>query len=383
MKKVSDKELLKTPGPLLIVAFPRAIYGLTRDQLRLRRRVLLSKQKKKEGHALREQMVRDRKARKELAQRNDLAKKYKVALSAIEELEGQLEDIRSIQKPISTHTISPKLSSKSSEATAVWVASDWHLEERVDPARVNGLNEYSLAIARQRADGFFRSGLRLTNILAKDVGIKTIVLALLGDFFSNDIHEEIAELNQLEPIHAAIEAQNLIASGIQFILDNSTYELVIPCHSGNHARTTKTTRFGAENGHSLEFFMYHFLADHFKDEPRVNFLIADGPHSYLDVYGYTIRFHHGHAIRYGGGIGGIFIPAYKAISQWDKAKRADLTVFGHFHQMKDGGNFICNGSLIGYNAYALSIKADYEKPKQVLFLVDRKRAKTCVWPILA
>lgn len=91
---------------------------------------------------------------------------------------------------------------------------------------------------------------------------------------------------------------------------------------------------------------------------------------------------HGHAIRYGGGVGGIYIPINKAIAQWDKSERADLTVFGHFHQQRDGGNFICNGSLIGYSSFAQSIKADFEKPKQCLFLIDSKRGKTCTWPIL-
>jgi hypothetical protein len=95
-----------------------------------------------------------------------------------------------------------------------------------------------------------------------------------------------------------------------------------------------------------------------------------------------IRFHHGHAINYQGGIGGIFIPAFKAISQWDKARPVDLDLFGHFHQCKDGGKFLSNGSLIGFNAYALSIKADYEEPKQQLFMIDKNRGRTCTWPIL-
>jgi hypothetical protein len=180
-------------------------------------------------------------------------------------------------------------------------------------------------------------------------------------------------------MHALLFAQNLIVSGIEFHPRAQRYKLVIPCHSGNHARTTKT-RFGAENGHSLEYLMYVHLAAHFRNEPRVEFRVADGYHSFLDIYGKKIRFHHGHAINYQGGIGGIFIPAFKAISQWDKANSADLDVFGHFHQCKDGGKFICNGSLIGYNAYALSIKADYEPPKQTLFLIDKKRGRTCTWP---
>ena len=40
----------------------------------------------------------------------------------------------------------------------------------------------------------------------------------------------------------------------------------------------------------------------------------------------------------------------------------------HFHQLKNGGNFITNGSLIGYNAFAIQIKADYEPPRQKFFM---------------
>lgn len=127
--------------------------------------------------------------------------------------------------------------------------------------------------------------------------------------------------------------------------------------------------------------MYHNLARLFKGNPRVKFLISPSYHSYLKVYDYVLRFHHGHNIKYQGGVGGLFVPAFKAISQWNKGHRADWDFWGHFHQLRDGGNFICNGSLIGYNAYALSIKAEFEKPKQAFILIDKKRGKTIVTPI--
>ena len=126
--------------------------------------------------------------------------------------------------------------------------------------------------------------------------------------------------------------------------------------------------------------MFHHLASQFKD-PRVKFIIEDSYHTYLDILGMTVRFHHGHDIRYQGGVGGLTIPVNKAIAQWNKGKKANLDVFGHWHTRFDGGNFICNGSLIGYNAYAISIKASYEKPTQVFFLIDRKRGKTLMAPI--
>ncbi len=305
--------------------------------------------------------------------------KYQKAFDAIEMKLALVEGVRNHQ--VDTFKILPKTSSGKSEAVAFMIASDWHVEEGVDPKTINNLNEYTPAIAQKRATMFFQNGLRLAKITNQDIEIKTVVLALLGDFFSNNIHDELVELNALPQIEAVWFAQKLIASGIHYILDNSDYDLVIPCHSGNHARTTKKVHFAKEAGHSLEYYMYQNLADHFRDNPRVKFLISEGYHSYLDIFDTKIRIHHGHTIKYGGGVGGIYIPTNKAIAQWNKAKNVDLDIFGHFHQFRDGGNFIANGSMIGYNSYALSIKAEYEDPKQAFFLIDKKRGKTVVAPI--
>lgn len=324
----------------------------------------------------------DRDALKRRASELALKKKYAEALAVIEELTNDNKTVKAMMGTVDTHTIVATKDTKTTEGTVVWVASDWHTDERVEGDTISGLNYFTPAIAQRRADTFFRSGLRLTDILARDVNVKTIVLALLGDFITGHIHPDMMELTDTQPIHAVIRAQNMIASGIKYILDNSAYDLVIPCHSGNHGRTTEKTRSATETGHSLEFYMYNFLASHFKEEGRVKFIISTGYHSYLDIYNTKVRFHHGHDIRYAGGVGGIYIPVNKAIAQWNKARPANLDIFGHFHQMRDGGNFICNGSLIGYNAFALSIKADFEKPRQALVMIDSKRGKTCVWPII-
>lgn len=327
------------------------------------------------------QMAHDREKGRLQAELSSVKARYAEALKTIEHQERALGTTSALRTGLDTFVVKPMVGHGTSEATVVWVASDWHVEENVG-AETGGLNVYNLDIAKARATKFFQAGLRLTNLLAQDVAIKTVILALLGDFISNDIHEEFPDINEVTPTHAIVQAQNFLISGIEFVLKHSDYHLVLPCHSGNHARTTKTTRFSAENGHSLEYLMYLHLAAHFRHEPRVRFIIPEGMHSYLKVYDTMIRFQHGHAIKYGGGVGGIYIPVLKAIAQWDKARHADFNVFGHFHQMRDGGNFLCNGSLIGYNAFALSVKADFEQPKQALFMIDKKRGRTCTWPIL-
>jgi hypothetical protein len=76
------------------------------------------------------------------------------------------------------------------------------------------------------------------------------------------------------------------------------------------------------------------------------------------------------------------VPVNRAINNWNVARTVNLDCFGHFHQKFDGGNFICNGSMIGYSAYGVSVKGRYEKPEQQLFLVNREYGdKTMVAPI--
>lgn len=323
----------------------------------------------------------DRAKKRTATEMASMRQRYDDALKTIEQQDRELKALSALDAGLDTFRIEPKKGRGTSEATPVLVASDWHIEENVG-AEVGGLNVFNLDLAAKRSTVFFQAGLRLVQLLNQDVTISTVVLALLGDFISNDIHEEFAEITEQPPMHALMTAQNYLVSGIEFLLANTKYNFVVPCHSGNHARTTRTTRFSTENGHSLEYLMYRHMATYFRHEPRVQFIIPEGMHSYVQVYDQMIRFQHGHAIKYGGGVGGIYIPVNKAIAQWDKARHADLNVFGHFHQLRDGGNFLCNGSLIGYNAFALSIKADFEPPKQALFLMDKKRGRTCTWPIL-
>jgi len=329
-----------------------------------------------------DEVRKDRRLDKLEQETKDLRKKYRVAVRELNKKEREQDFTSTIASKREIFTITPYRSGGVSEATAVMVASDWHIEEKVLTEEVNGLNEYNLNISRERAVKFFQRGLRLVNVFNKDIKINTLILALLGDFFSGSIHDELAEENYLAPADSATCALEYLESGIRFLLKNSTLKIIIPCVPGNHGRMTAKPRTANESGNSLERFMYINLAERFKDEKRVTFIIPRAKHVYLQVYGMTIRFMHGHTVRYHGGVGGVSIPLNKAVPQWDLLIPADVTVLGHFHQHLDGGRWLINGSLIGYNTFALDNKFSYEEPKQAFFLIDKKRGKTVVAPIL-
>jgi hypothetical protein len=375
MKKISIKELLETPYDALSKRFPFEIYGMTRDELRSLYKMEMVKQGIKNNKNLLE---------KENAEYADIIKELEERVKTAEEMQKLAINLA---KTPQIFKIEPKVPSGSSESVAFMVASDWHIGERVDEEQVNGLNKFTPEIAKTRAINFFSGGQRLWDILRRDTQIKVIVLALLGDFINNTIHDDAKESNLIGNVSAIRQAQDLIVSGINFLLEHTDAELKVVCASGNHGRMTDKQRIATESENSIENYMYHNISSIFKDEKRISFIVSEAYHSYINLWNsYTVRLHHGHFIKYGGGVGGIYIPVNKAIDQWNKEKlheRVDLDVFGHFHQYIDAGNFVSNGSLIGYNSYAISIKAPYERPQQAFFLVNKKyTSKTMVTPII-
>lgn len=306
---------------------------------------------------------------------------YKEALGQNEELRKRLDTLLELKEtPINTYRIhTPK--GHGGEATMIALASDWHIEEEVKPDAVNGLNFYNLEESKRRAMRYFQVLLKLTQIEQRETKIDNLIIGLLGDFISGDIHEDVSKSCLIQPTKAIIRCMEYIVSGVDYLLENSELNITLVCHSGNHGRKDKEQMIANESGNSLEFMMYHMLKIHYRNNPRVTFIIPEAYHSYVDVYGKVIRFHHGHAMRFGGGVGGFTIPVNKAIAQWNRAKKADIDCFGHFHQIFDGGNFVANGSMIGFNAYAINIKAAYEKPAQMLFGVHSKLGKYVVRPI--
>lgn len=269
-----------------------------------------------------------------------------------------------------------------SEATAIVLFSDWHYEEEVRPASVFGRNRYNVSIAAQRANECFAKTVRLLKKEKQDVAIKECIVGLLGDFITGNIHEENVETAQLQPIEAIICVRNVLHEGIRYLLANTDVNFTFVCSAGNHSRITKKQRYATEQGNSLEWFLYHQLANDFKSEKRVKFVLEEAYHTYVNVYGRVLRFHHGHNVKFGGGIGGLTIPLNKAIAQWNSVFRADYDLLGHHHQYMIGPNYVVNGSMVGYNAYCIAIKAGFEKPKQAFMLLDKDRGMTVHIPIV-
>ena len=270
-----------------------------------------------------------------------------------------------------------------STSVPVLLCSDWHCGAIVRPGSVNDLNEFDLAIFHERAQGLFRNALKVVNMVRSSATISEMIVWLGGDLIDNWLHPEQVQLQELSPTQQLIECERAIVAGLGYLLEHGGFErIIVPCSHGNHGRTTQ--KMQADNSHatSYEWLMYQSLQRHFRQEPRINWQIADGNVTYLTVLGQVLRFHHGDACRYQGGIGGLTIPLTKWIHRADQAIRADHTFQGHFHQLTLGPNWSVNGSLIGATAYGLKLGFAPERPQQLMRFIDSTRGFTVSAPIL-
>lgn len=268
------------------------------------------------------------------------------------------------------------------EASAVIIATDWHSEERVDLKTTNGHNEFNLEIADRRVDQLCEKTIILTNAARSISNIKRCTLGILGDMITGQIHEELAETNFLTPIEAVRWVQQRLRKLIQTLLDRGDFEQIdVYCLSGNHGRDTRKQRVSTRESHSYESFAYHNLAERFESEPRLRFHIAEGILLYANIEGHVVRLTHGDAIKFGGGVGGLGIPANKRIQKWDQITKADYTFFGHWHQFLWQGNWVSCPTLKGYDPFSIWIGAGYEPPAQMFAVIDSERGLTEAKPI--
>jgi hypothetical protein len=312
-----------------------------------------------------------------------LRAKYKAALEQIDRERERADRYTALQgvtpKPL-TKTVKAK-KGKRHNATAILMLSDIHCEERVLPETVNGENDYSLDVCQLRMAELEERFLACLEHERNQADVRRVVVWLGGDFITGHIHPDCVEVAQLSPMNAT----RWIAERLRGLIDRvaqAADEVVVCTNAGNHGRSTEKNRIATELEHSWEQMMYFTLARE-ETNANVQWQIAQGHLGYVDLDGFLLRTTHGHSIRYAGGVYGLALPASKAIARWDAGRKADLTIFGHYHcwGWLRGARYVANGSVIGHSPYAERV-ASPERPCQGMAIVDHGRQEvTRAYPL--
>lgn len=263
------------------------------------------------------------------------------------------------------------------QAVAVFVVTDVHIGEVVRAHTVLGLNEFNHTVAEKRLEEATRRWLLL---LAKERALADIQEAVIywgGDLIGGKIHSDQAEVNDLGTASSIEKAEECLERSLRTILAKSGLKkITVVCLSGNHDRMTQKVQHSSFYENSNASIVYNHLRNRFSDEKKVSFVIGEGEYHDVKVFGWNIRFTHGHRIKFSGGVGGLSIPWNKHVSKLNKSKHADFTIGGHLHTWtySSEGCFLVNGSIIGTTNYSLPF--GHQEPMQAYLTIDKDRCVT-------
>lgn len=270
--------------------------------------------------------------------------------------------------------------------TPVLVGSDWHYGETVAAIQMNGTNAFNKDIAQRRIETFFSKPIDLLIHHMAKPKYDMMVLPIIGDMISGNIHEELAETNWAPIGPCVVDLAGQLIAGIER-LAGALKKLYVPMLPGNHGRIRQQKRFKNNAYDSFEWIMYHMIAKYFKDRDDIVFDIGESKYLPFSIYGTRFLAHHGDDFKGGGGISGSWSPLVRGDMKRRKQAMAtnrpyDYMIIGHWHFYQELPGVRCNGSLKGYDEYAQSFGFDFQVPIQDMFLVHPEYGITARWPII-
>jgi hypothetical protein len=338
------------------------------------------KDEMEDNTAERLEMMRVRKERSRLAAEN-------IRLTErLEQIERSLTIVESADDVLldPPHWLVPS-KPKSSAATLVVMLSDTHFDEVVNPDEMEGLNAYNRQIAVMRLERWAQNVVKLARHYMSGVTYDGVVLILGGDIFTGDIHEELSLTNDDTMIGSLLFWSEQIAA-VTDLLATEFKKCHVVSVVGNHGRTTRKPRMKQRVRTNYDWLLAKMVERHFYKDKRVTFTIPESADAIINIYEHGHLITHGDQVSGGGGIGGIYPPimrmrARKEGRYLQTGKTFKTLWLGHWHQYISTPSMVVNGSMKGYDEYAMLMGFGFEQPQQALALITPEKNITFQAPV--
>ena len=262
--------------------------------------------------------------------------------------------------------------------------SDTHVGEQVFKEQMRNLNEYNLDIFNKRMYGWANQIIKHATYRRKIAPVDELVIPMLGDMISGDIHEELARSNMANCMEQMIRGASIISQALMYLAPHFT-KIRIPCVVGNHGRMTRKPPM-KDKYMDWDYMLYQWLASFCKNQSNLEFHI---PRSFLTtfkVHDKVVLIMHGDSVSGAGSSGSISaaIAKLRSVFQYRKALQREIedsmdddseiefdsVMIGHFHRIDEidigtGELHIC-GTMKGPDEFALQRLHAATKPKQLV-----------------
>lgn len=230
------------------------------------------------------------------------------------------------------------------EKGATLMVSDLHYGIKVD----NQFNYYDTEVAEDRLKQLTNKTIQY----CKKHDISHLNIELLGDMVSGTIHTGVRVQQEEDIIQQIIDCAELLSNMVNDLAEHVESVTVYSVY-GNHGRT-ESNKHDAINRENYERLIYYFMKNRVKG---VRFIDSQGEDfiKYYD-FGKTFVISHGDKDKQASAI-----EAYSKML----GEQVGEVHLAHWHEFKEVGNVIVNGSVVGSDDYAVSIRK-HSKPCQVL-----------------
>ena len=262
--------------------------------------------------------------------------------------------------------------------------SDTHVGEQVYKEQMRNLNEYNLNIFNKRMYGWSNQIIKHANYRRQIAPVEELIIPMLGDMISGDIHEELARSNLANCMEQMIRGASIIAQALMYLAPHFT-KITIPCVVGNHGRMTRKPPM-KDKYMDWDYMLYQWIAAFCKNQENLKFHIPRSFMTTFKVYDKVVLIMHGDSISGAGSSGSITgaVAKLRGVFQYRKALQREIedamdddaeiefdsVMIGHFHRIDEidigtGELHIC-GTMKGPDEFAMQRLHAATKPKQLV-----------------
>lgn len=275
-----------------------------------------------------------------------------------------------------------KQSSKKHQIIPVHLLSDFHFDEVVELSQTNGKNEYNRKIAERRLKRNFMKVGEVCRDYVKGFHYPGIVVAMLGDNFSGNIHEELKCTNEDTILGSLYHWLEPMGAGLKMLADEFGKVTVVSV-VGNHGRNSIKPISKNRVRDNFDWLFSALLKRQFDQagDKRFTWIIAEGHKQPFSVFDTKFLASHGDEAHGGSGIASLLSPLMIQAAKLKRLHDYDYWLIGHWHQLAAFKNVRVNGAGKGFDEYATIKSFEYQVPQQDLFFVSPEHGITASWPI--
>lgn len=235
--------------------------------------------------------------RQEVARLQSEREQYQTEQGGLRLLFRELGELVDALEPPRIDYRPPRGAKVSTPVTHVAHWTDWHMGAVQKPDEVEGFNEFSPEILRNRILNCVRDQQEWVELHRKNYVINVSHDLVTGDLISGGIHQELLVTNAYPEPKQAIEAGELLAKAIAMKAPHYERVVVDFLTVDNHSRLTKKPQASEAGVNTWNYVVGHHAKLRLRDFKNVDFRIHEKVEHVVDVGGRRYLICHGHTVK--------------------------------------------------------------------------------------